>query len=85
MPMYKKLIREDRAGFENRAKVHNTVSEDLSFNRVVRLAASIEGAALYMMHTSATTGVAAIAAAPARITKIVCPRRAARTQVQMRP
>jgi dihydropyrimidinase len=66
MHMYEKLIREDRTGFENMAEVHNTLSEDLSFNRVIRLAANIEGAALYMMHTSAKTGVAAIAAARAK-------------------
>ena len=66
MHMYEKLIREDRTGFENMAEVHNTLSEDLSFNRVIRLAANIEGAALYMMHTSAKTGVDAIAAARAR-------------------
>jgi dihydropyrimidinase len=65
MHMYEKLIREDRTGFENMAEVHNTLSEDLSFNRVIRLAANIEGAALYMMHTSAKTGVDAIAAARA--------------------
>src|SRR5260370_42415025 len=63
MHMYEKLFREERTGFENMAEVHNTLSEDLSFNRVIRLAANIEGAALYMMHTSAATGVAAIAAA----------------------
>jgi len=66
MHMYEKLTREDRTGFENMAEVHNTLSEDLSFNRVIRLAANIEGAALYMMHTSAKTGVAAIAAARAK-------------------
>ena len=66
MHMSEKLIREDRTGFENMAEVHNTLSEDLSFNRVIRLAANIEGAALYMMHTSAATGVAAIAAARAK-------------------
>jgi dihydropyrimidinase len=66
MHMYEKLIREDRVGFENTAEVHNTLSEDLLFNRVIRLAANIEGAALYMMHTSAKTGVAAIATARAK-------------------
>src|SRR5689334_15507949 len=70
MHMYEKLIREDRVGFENMAEVHNTLSEDLSFNRVIRLAANIEGAALYMMHTSAATGVAAIAAARAKAVPI---------------
>jgi dihydropyrimidinase len=65
MHMYEKLTREDRVGFENMAEVHTTLSEDLAFNRVIRLAANIEGAALYMMHTSAATGVRAIAAARA--------------------
>jgi dihydropyrimidinase len=65
MHMYEKLFREERTGFENMAEVHNTLSEDLSFNRVIRLASNIEGAALYMMHTSAATGVRAIAAARA--------------------
>ncbi|MGH7061560.1 MAG: amidohydrolase family protein, partial [Stellaceae bacterium] len=66
MHMYEKLFREDRTGFENMAEVHTTLSEDLAFNRVIRLAANVEGAALYMMHTSAATGVAAIAAARAQ-------------------
>jgi dihydropyrimidinase len=66
MHMYAKLMREERTGFENMAEVHNTLSEDLSFNRVIRLAANVEGAALYMMHTSAATGVRAIAEARAR-------------------
>lgn len=65
MHMYEKLIREDRVEYTNLAEVHNTLSEDLSFNRVIRLAANIEGSALYMMHTSAATGVRAIAAARA--------------------
>jgi len=65
MHMYEKLFREERTGFENMAEVHNTLSEDLAFNRVIRLAANIEGAALYMMHTSAATGVRAIATARA--------------------
>jgi dihydropyrimidinase len=66
MHMYEKLFREDRTGFENMAEVHNTLSEDLSFNRVIRLAANVEGAALYMMHISAATGVNAVAAARRR-------------------
>src|SRR6185503_15115651 len=66
MHMYEKLTREQRTGFENMAEVHNTLSEDLSFNRVIRLAENIEGAALYMVHVSAATGVAAIAASRAR-------------------
>lgn len=66
MHMYEKLIREDRTGYENLAEVHNTLSEDLSFNRVIRLAENVEGAALYMVHVSAATGVNAIAASRAR-------------------
>ncbi len=65
MHMYEKLTREGRTGFENLAEVHNTLSEDLAFNRVIRLAANIDGCALYMLHTSAATGVRAIAAARA--------------------
>jgi dihydropyrimidinase len=61
--MYAKLIREGRVGFEHLAEVHNQLSEDLSFRRVLRLAESVPGTALYMMHVSAGTGVAAIAEA----------------------
>src|SRR5262252_4668654 len=63
MHMYAKLIRESRVGFEHLAEVHNQLSEDLSFRRVLRLAESVPGTALYMMHVSAGTGVAAIAEA----------------------
>jgi len=63
MHMYAKLIREGRVGFEYLAEVHNQLSEDLSFRRVLRLAESVPGTALYMMHVSAATGVAAVAEA----------------------
>src|SRR5690242_14162510 len=63
MHMYEKLTREGRTSFHNMAEVHTTLSEDLAFNRVIRLAANIPGSALYMLHTSAATGVRAIAAA----------------------
>lgn len=66
MHMYEKLIREDRVAFEHMAEVHNTLSEDLAFNRVIRLAENVPGAALYMMHTSASVGVAAIEASRAK-------------------
>ncbi len=61
MHMYAKLVREGRVGFENLAEVHNALSEDLSFRRILRLAENVPGTALYMMHVSAGTGVAAIA------------------------
>src|SRR5437764_9864328 len=63
MHMYAKLIREGRVGFEHLAEVHNQLSEDLSFRRVLRLAESVRGSAVYMMHISAATGVAAVAEA----------------------
>src|ERR1700726_4771704 len=63
MHMYEKLTREGRTGFENMDEVHTTLSEDLAFNRVIRLPANIPGCALYMLHTSAATGVRAIATA----------------------
>jgi dihydropyrimidinase len=61
MHMYEKLFREGRTGFEHLAEVHNSLSEDLSFRRVLRLAESVPGTALYFVHVSAATGVAAIA------------------------
>ncbi len=66
MFMYDKLMRENRVNFEHLAEVHNTLSEELSFNRVIRLAENVEGAALYMVHVSAATGVAALESSRAR-------------------
>ena len=66
MHMYGKLIREGRTGFANMAEVHNTLSEDISFRRIIRLAEKIRGTALYMMHVSAESGVSAIREARAR-------------------
>jgi len=60
MHMYEKLFREGRSSFHNLAEVHNALSEDISFRRIIRLAENIEGAALYMMHVSAASGVSAI-------------------------
>ena len=60
MHMYGKLIREGRTSFHNMAEIHNTLSEDVSFRRVIRLAEKVPGTALYMMHVSAGTGVQAI-------------------------
>jgi dihydropyrimidinase len=70
MHMYAKLIREDRTAFEHLAEVHNTLSEDVSFRRVIRLAEKVPGTALYMMHVSAATGVSAIQEARRRGTPI---------------
>lgn len=66
MHMYDKLMREGRTGFENMAEVHNALSEDLSFRRVLGLARNVPGIVLYFMHVSAAFGVAAIREARAR-------------------
>jgi dihydropyrimidinase len=60
MHMYDKLIRERRAGFENMAEVHNALSEELSFRRVLTLAKSVPEIVLYFMHVSAASGVDAL-------------------------
>ncbi len=65
MYLYEKLAREGRTGFENLSEVHNTISEDISFRRIIRLA-EIVGAALYMVHVSAASGVQAVAEARSR-------------------
>src|SRR5260370_35561124 len=59
MHMYAKLIREGRVGYEHLAEVHNQLSEDLSFRRILRLAGSVDGTPPPMMHLSAGTGGAA--------------------------
>jgi len=60
MHMYDKLIREGRVGFEHLAEVHNALSEELSFRRVITLAENVPGITLYFMHISAGSGVAAV-------------------------
>ena len=60
MHMYEKLIREGRVGFEHMAEVHNAMSEELSFRRVLGIARNVPGIALYFMHVSARSGVEAI-------------------------
>ena len=66
MHMYERLIADDRARFEHMAEVHNALSEELSFRRVIRLAENVPGTALYMMHASAASGVEAIAESRAK-------------------
>jgi len=66
MHMYEKLIREGRVGFEHMSEVHNALSENLSFRRIIHTAEDIPGAAIYFMHVSAATGVQAIREARAR-------------------
>ena len=66
MHMYEKLIREGRVGFENMAEVHNAMSEDMSFRRILALAQNVPGIVLYFMHVSAASGVRAVREARAR-------------------
>ena len=66
MHMYEKMIREGRVAFEHLAEAHNTLSEDLSFRRVIKLAGEVPGAVIYMMHVSADAGVQAIREARAK-------------------
>ena len=66
MHMYEKMIRAGRVGFEHMAEVHSSLSEDISYRRIIRLAENVERAALYMMHTSARSGIEAIAESRAR-------------------
>ena len=56
---YDKLTREERTEWYNMHEVHNNMSEDLSFRRVLR-AAEWTGAAIYFVHVSAKEGVNAI-------------------------
>lgn len=60
MYMYRRLHAEGRIGTEFLHEAHNTLSEDLSFRRTIRLAERT-GCAIYLMHVSAKDGVAAIA------------------------
>src|SRR5262249_3085091 len=65
MFMYRRLHAEGRIGTEYLHEAHNTLSEDLSFRRTIRLAERT-GCAIYLMHVSAKDGVDAIAAARRR-------------------
>jgi dihydropyrimidinase len=61
--MYRQLASEDRMEYVNMPEVHSSLSEDLSFRRVIRLAEQVGGSPIYFMHVSAATGVEAIAEA----------------------
>src|SRR5215813_3679753 len=60
--MTEKLIREGNAQGHNLHLVHNNLSEDLAFRKIVRLARHTE-VGVYFVHTTAKEGVAAIAEA----------------------
>lgn len=60
--MTEKLIREGNDHGDNLHLVHNNLSEDLAFRKIIRLAQHTE-TDIYLMHTTAKEGVAAIAVA----------------------
>jgi dihydropyrimidinase len=62
MFMSRKLHEEGRSGTEWLHAAHPSVSEDVAFRRVIRLA-EWTGATVYMMHVSAKEGVQAVAEA----------------------
>jgi dihydropyrimidinase len=61
--MYRRMAEDDRMEYTNMHLVHNSLSEDLSFRRVIRLANQVGNAPIYFMHVSAASGVDAIAEA----------------------
>lgn len=63
--MYRRLRDDDRMEYTNMHEVHNTLSEDLSFRRAIRLAHQVGDAPIYFAHVSAKTGVDAMAEARA--------------------
>jgi dihydropyrimidinase len=60
---YRRFTAAGDTHFSNLHLVHNSISEDLSFRRVIRLAAQVGNAPVYFMHVSAKTGVDAMAEA----------------------
>ena len=63
--MEDKLVREGNDHGSNLHLVHNNLSEDIAFRKVIRLAESTE-TGIYFVHTTAKEGVAAVAEARAK-------------------
>ena len=63
--MYERLREEERTEWFNIHEVHNNMSEDLSFRRVIKVA-EWTGASAYFVHVSAKEGVNAIREARSR-------------------
>jgi dihydropyrimidinase len=63
--MEQKLKREGRDQGHNLHLVHNNISEDISFRKIIRLAEHTE-TGIYFVHTTAKEGVAAVAEARGR-------------------
>ena len=60
MHNYRELLAEGRTALIHMPAVHSDISEDLAFNRVLRLARYVPDVALYFMHVSAGAGVQAL-------------------------
>ena len=69
--MREKLKREGRDQGYNLHLVHNNISEDLAFRKVLRLAKNTE-TAIYFVHTTAKEGVAAVAEARSQSMPVYC-------------
>jgi dihydropyrimidinase len=68
---YEKFAAEGRTEGWNMNLVHTKLSEELAFDRVIRLARA-SGAGVYFVHTSASEGVEAVAEARGRNLPIYC-------------
>jgi dihydroorotase-like cyclic amidohydrolase len=68
---YERLAAEGRTEGANLHLVHTKLSEELAFNRVIRLARA-SGAGVYFVHTSALEGVEAVAEARGRNLPVYC-------------
>ena len=64
--MYREMAADDRMSYVHMPEVHSSMSEDLSFRRVIRLAEMVGGSPVYFMHVSAAAGVEAISEARRR-------------------
>jgi dihydropyrimidinase len=68
---YQRFAEEGRTEGHNLALVHTKLSEELAFNRIVRLARAA-GAAVYFVHTSALEGVEAVVEARGHGLPVYC-------------
>ncbi len=64
--LYREVAADGRTSYVHMPEVHTSMSEDLSFRRVIRLAELVGGSPIYFMHVSAATGVEAISEARAK-------------------
>jgi dihydropyrimidinase len=60
MHQYRKHFEAGKTDIIHMPNIHTSLSEDLSFRHVLRLAQQIEGASMYMHHVTAASGVDAV-------------------------